>query len=62
MSKFLNTAFGIIGAGIVGFIIGVWATFAYVGNSMTKANEIEDEWTAVTAKQIASQFNRLFYR
>lgn len=62
MSKFLNTAFGIIGAGIVGFIIGVWATFACVGNSMTKANEIEDAWTAVTAKHIASQFNRLFYR
>lgn len=62
MSKFLSTAFGIIGAGIVGFIIGVWATFAYVGNSMTKANEIEDEWTAATAKHIASQYNRLFYR
>lgn len=34
--------------------------FAYVGNSMTKANEIEDEWIAVTAKDIASQYNRLF--
>ena len=62
MSKFLNTVFGIIGAGIVGFIIGVGATFAYVGNSMTKANEIEDEWITVTANNIASQFNRLFYR
>lgn len=61
MSKFLNTAFGIIGAGIVGFIIGVWTTFALVGNSMTKANEIEDEWIADTAKNIASQYNRLFY-
>ena len=62
MSKFLSTVFGIIGAGIVGFIIGVWTTFAYVGNSMTKANEIEDEWIAVIAKNIASRFNRLFYR
>lgn len=62
ISKFLSTVFGIIGAGIVGFIIGVWTTFAYVGNSMNKANEIEDEFIAVTANNIASQFNRLFYR
>ena len=62
MSKFLNTAFGIIGAGIVGFIIGAWTTFACVGNSMNAANEIEDELVTITAKCTAASFNRLFYR
>lgn len=62
MSKFLNTVFGIIGAMIVGLIIGLDIAGVYIGTCMNESNEIEDEYAAVILKYAREFGKRLFYR